>query len=407
MIASACRRFVTSSWAPWALCALSLALHVVVTVLGADPFKMVDLHVYVGGAEHLTDGTLYDSVSGTLQLPFTYPPFSALVFAGLSWLPWTVTRMVWELGMLAALPALTYLSLRLLGRAGPGAARPVVGVRGLVLTWSAAALWLEPVRTNFNYGQINLFLAVLILGCAVTAKSWLAGTGVGVAAGIKLIPAITGLYYLLQRRIAVVAWSVAGFGATIAVMLAIIPRETTRYFTKLMLDPGRTGPVFSAINQSWRGALARLAGHDVSTSWLIACVISAALGIWAAWASIQAGDRMAGLLCVQFVGLLVSPISWSHHWVWVLPLLVWGLLGPRSSDRSVRLLTGAWCVACFSYLVPILIVIQGAVPVNSRPGWQSWLGTIYSVLGVVTLLVLASVARRSVRISAAANQVRA
>lgn len=407
MFRHARRRLLSSRWAPWGLLAGSFVVHILVTLIGADPFKMVDLRVYVEGADHLTDGRLYDFVSGPLHLPFTYPPFSALIFEPLAWLPWTVTRTLWECAMLAALPALIYLTLRLLGRTGPAAAHPVGPLRGILVVGTALSLWLEPVRTTFNYGQINLFLAVLILGGAVSVKDWLSGAGVGVAAGIKLVPAVTGLFYLLQRRFAAVVWSVVAFAATVAGMLAVIPRETTRYFTRLIFDPSRTGPVFSAINQSWRGSLARLAGHDVSTAWIVAGAVTVGVGLWAGWVSVQAGDRTAALLSTQFIGLLVSPISWSHHWIWVLPLLVWGLFGPRSGERPVRVVVVVWAAVCFSYLVPILITFQGKAPANSRPGWQSWLGATYPLLGLATLIVLAVVGHRSIGRTPAGQRVSA
>ncbi|MET3806742.1 alpha-1,2-mannosyltransferase [Nakamurella sp. UYEF19] len=393
MFTAAPARLVHSRWAPWALLALSVAARVVATLLGPEPFNMIDLKVYVEGAQHLTDGTLYDFLSGASKLPFTYPPFSALLFTPLSWLPWTLTRILWQLGILASLPAIIYLTLRLLGRAGRSAVRPLESLRGVLITGAALAFWLEPVGTTVNYGQINLFLALLILGGAVAAKDWLAGAGVGLAAGIKLIPAITGLYYLLQRRFAVLVWSVLVFAGTVAVMFVFIGSETTRFFTTLIFDPSRTGPVFSAINQSWRGVLYRFAGHDVTGLWLAACVVTVGLGGWAALAAARAGDRAGSLLAVQFTGLLVSPISWSHHWVWVLPLLVWGLFGPARAHRAVRGVVIAWSVAAYSYLIPILVAVQGSPPVVARPAWQTWAASAYVVLGMLTLLVIALVSR--------------
>jgi alpha-1,2-mannosyltransferase len=389
---------VASRWAPWGLLALSLLSRAAITLLGPQPFNMIDLKVYVEGAQHLTDGSLYDFLSGSSQLPFTYPPFSALIFTPLSWLPWVVTRVLWQLGMIASLPATIYLTLRLLDRAGRGASAPVEPLGPILVVGTALAFWLEPVSTTVSYGQINLFLALLVLGGAVAAKDWLAGAGVGFAAGIKLIPAVTGLYLLLARRFAALVWTVVFFLATVVVMLLVIPHETWHYFTKLILDPGRTGAVYSAINQSWRGALSRLAGHDVSSSWLLACAVTVALGVWAAWRALRAGDRTGSLLAVQFVGLLVSPISWSHHWIWVVPLLVWGVFGPVRRHRWVRMLVIAWLVATYSYLVPILVAVQGKVPVDSRPGWQSWAGALYAVLGMATLVVIGVVssARRPV-----------
>ena len=139
------RRFVASSWAPWALLAVVGVVHVLVTRAGADPFAMVDLDVYVQGGRHLTDGTLYDFVTQPLELPFTYPPFSALIFVPLGWLNWTVARILWQLASFGALAVIVHSTLRLLGRAGAGARRPMSHVRGIVVTATALGLWLEPV----------------------------------------------------------------------------------------------------------------------------------------------------------------------------------------------------------------------------------------------------------------------
>ena len=392
---SAMQRLVASSWAPWVLLALTGVLHVLATLAGTDAFAMVDLRVYLEGAQHLTDGTLYDFVSQPLDLPFTYPTFSAIIFTPMTWLPWTLLRILWQLASFGAIGLIAYATLRLLGRAGPNAPEPIANVRGIVVTITALGLWLEPVRTTFNYGQINLFLCALLLAGAVASKEWLAGASVGLAAGIKLTPAITGVYYLLQRRWSAVIWSVVFFAVTVLVGLAIVPSETVRFFTALMFDPARTGPVWSAINQSLRGAIARLAGQDLPSVWLVAAAVAAVLGVWAAWACLRAGDRTAGFLAVQITGLLISPISWSHHWVWVLPLLLWCLFGPRQRSISVRALAVAWFVATGSYVVSLLIAQQYIDQPASRPGWQSGLGTVYPLLGLITLVLLGVLGARS------------
>ena len=392
---AALQRFVASSWAPWALLALTGVLHVLATLAGGDPFLMVDLAVYVDGARHLTDGTLYDFFSEPLHLPFTYPTFSAMIFTPMTWLNWTLLRILWQLASFGAIGLMAFSMLRLLGRAGKGAPNPIPNVRGIVVTVTALGLWLEPVRTTFNYGQINLFLCALLLAGAASGKDWWAGASVGLAAGVKLTPAITGLYYLLQKRWWAVVWSIVFFALTVLIGLALLPDETWRFFTKLMLDPARTGPVWSAINQSLRGAVARIAGEDLTSVWLLLAAAAAALGVWSTLVCLRAGDRAAGLLAVQFTGLLISPISWSHHWVWVLPLLMWCLFGARQRVTSVRVLAVAWAVATCSYIVSILIAQQYIDQPASRPGWQSGLGAIYPVLGVVTLVLLGVVSLRA------------
>ena len=392
---AAMQRFVASSWAPWALLAVTGVLHVLATLAGGDPFLMVDLAVYVDGARHLTDGTLYDFFSEPLHLPFTYPPFSAMIFTPLTWLPWTVVRVLWQLASFGAIALIAYCTLRLLGRAGPKAQQPIAHLRGIVVTVTALALWLEPVRTTFNYGQINLFLCALLLAGAIASKEWLAGASVGLAAGIKLTPAITGLYYLMQKRWSAVIWSVVFFALTVGVALALLPSETWRYFSSLIFDPGRTGPVWSAINQSLRGAIARLAGQDLTSVWLVFAAAAVVLGVWATWVCLRADDRTAALLSVQFTGLLISPISWSHHWVWVVPFLLWCLFGPRQRLTSVRVLAVAWFIGTCSYVVSILIAQQYIDQPASRPFWQSLLGAVYPVLGIATLVLLAVVSLRA------------
>jgi alpha-1,2-mannosyltransferase len=389
-------------WAPWAVLGVSLLAHVLVTLAGADPFKMIDLRVYLDGAQWALDGTLYDSTSNSVSvggqpivLPFTYPPFAALVFVPLAALNFVVVRVLWQLASLAALALIIYLTLRLLGRAGRDARQPLANLRGTVVAGTALALWLEPVRTTFNYGQINLFLALLLLAGAATTKNWLAGATVGIAAGIKLVPAITGLYYLASRRWRAAAACVAAFAVTVALAAVVLPRETQRYFLELIFDPARTGPVFGAINQSWRGALARLAGvDDVPKVWLVAVAVTAVLALWALRICVVAGDRTAAFLSVQFLGLLVSPISWSHHWVWIVPLLIWCFFGPHRSQPGVRVLAALWLLAAYSYLVSVLVAQPNNYEISSRPGWAAAAGMVYVVLGMATLVVLGGTVRR-------------
>lgn len=393
-------RYLSSRWAPWAFLAVLTGLHVLATAVTTDPFMMVDLKVYVDGTAHLWDGTLYSFFSEPLHLPFTYPPFSGLLFAFISWLPWTLLRILWQLASIAALAGIVHCTLVLLGRRGRGATDPLPHGKSIVLTATGLFLFIEPVRTTLNYGQINLFLVLLILGGAIAARSWLAGATVGLAAGIKLTPAITGLYYLLQRRWSAVLASVVTFVLTVAIGAALLWQESVDFFTQHMLDPARTGPVWSVINQSLRGALARLAGHDVSTAWYLAAGAAIALGLVATWWSLQAGDKTAALLSVQLIGLLVSPISWSHHWVWVVPILLWCVFGRRRTELLTKLTAGAWALVTFTFIVSILIAQQWKEQPANRPGWQSGLGTAYVVMGVLTLIVFAILAHRSRRAAA-------
>ncbi|GAA2694081.1 MULTISPECIES: mannosyltransferase [Actinosynnema] len=366
--------------APW-LFGLSLLGHLLMVALQTK-MTMVDLMVYRNAAPELFTGELYQwrlkEFSDQFALPFTYPPFSALVFVPLSWVPWGVARWFWQLLSLACLWYLTRTSLELAGSANPRR----------VLLWTGLLIWVEPVRTTLNYGQINLVLAALLIGTMVSARSWVAGLGTGVAAGIKLTPAITGLYFLATRRWTAALWSFAAFAGTVGLGYAISASQSHQFWFQLLGDATRVGPVGSAINQSLRGALSRTVGHDVETGpiFLVAAALAAALALWALLEAVRANDSLAAVVSTQFLGLLVSPISWSHHWVWMVPALMW--LTYRATHRLATTAAWVWLVAVGSYLISFLLMAQESIWIIPRPWHLSALGWVYPAAGLLTLVAV-------------------
>ncbi|QFZ16729.1 mannosyltransferase [Saccharothrix syringae] len=374
-----------SAVAPWVF-GLSLLGHLAMVAFQTK-MTMVDLMVYRNASPELFTGELYQwrlkEFSDQFALPFTYPPFSALVFVPLSWVPWAVARWVWQLVSLACLWFITRKSLDLVGSRDPRRA----------LLWTGLFIWVEPVRTTLNYGQVNLVLAALLLGTVVSARAWRQGAGVGIAAGLKLTPAISGLYFLVTRQYRAAAWSVVAFAATVGVGYAVSPGQSTQFWFHLLGDAERVGPVGSAINQSLRGALSRTLGYDVQTGpvFLVAVAAAAVLAGFALRAAVRAGDTLAMVVTVQFLGLLVSPISWSHHWVWAVPALMWLLYGVR--HRLAAIAAAAWLAAIGSYLISFLLNAQPSIWVVSRPWYYSALGWVYPAVGVLTLVTVAVVLR--------------
>ncbi|RKT52600.1 mannosyltransferase [Saccharothrix australiensis] len=375
--------------APW-LFGLSLAGHLVMVALQTK-MTMVDLLVYRNGSPELFTGGLYQwrlkEFSDQFALPFTYPPFAALLFAPLSWVSWGVARWVWQLLCLACLWLLVRKSLDLAGSADPRRA----------LLWTALFVWVEPVRTTLNYGQINLVLAALLLATLVSARPWLAGAGVGLAAGVKLTPAISGLYFLVTRNFKAAAWSIAAFAGTVGLGYAVSASQSHQFWFELLGDASRVGPVGSAINQSLRGALSRTVGHDVETGpvFLLGAAVAVAATAWALRSAVRAGDRLAMIVAVQFLGLLVSPISWSHHWVWAVPALLWLVQGVR--HRLATVTAWAWLLAIGSYLISFLLKAQESIWITSRPWYLSLLGWVYPAVGLLTLVTIAVVLRERSR----------
>lgn len=126
----------------------------------------------------------------------------------------------------------------------------------------------------------------------------------------------------------------------------MIGEPTRYYFTELLGDADRVGPIATSFNQSWRGGISRIVGHDAGfgPAVLIATAVTAVLAIFA-WRAIGgATDRLGAILVVQLFGLLLSPISWTHHWVWLIPLMIWLLHGPLADRLGARILGWGWLV---------------------------------------------------------------
>lgn len=379
----------------------ALGLSVLIRLLWmATPngMNLVDLHVYVGGAADLGTGHLYDFTyaekTPDFPLPFTYPPFAAVVFYPLHYLPFTAVAIGWLLLIVAALYAVVRLSLSLL----LGAAARESRWRTAAIGWTAVGMWLEPVRTTIDYGQVNVFLVLAGMLAAYSARWWVSGLLVGVAAGVKLTPAVTGLYLAGRRRWAAAVCSAVVFAATVGLSFLLSAEETRTYFGPLLGDANRIGPVGSVWNQSLRGAFTRLLGHDAGSPWELAghripfgpwwlgAVLVIAVIAVLAWRALAFDDRLGTLLVVQLFGLMVSPISWSHHFVWLLPLILWLLYGPLRAAAGARVLAGYWLITTLVGVPWILSFFQPTIWTISRPGILSWLGAV-DVIGVVALFV--------------------
>jgi alpha-1,2-mannosyltransferase len=373
------------------LLAFSVAARLVLTYLVPHGANLVDLHVYVGGAEMLDHpGSLYDYVyadqTPDFPLPFTYPPFAAIVFYPLHFLPFGFVALAWQLGTVAALYGVVRISQRLL---------PGEGDRGTAMLWAAVGIWIEPVRSTFDYGQINVLLVLAVLYAVYTTRWWLSGLLVGLAAGVKLTPAVSGLYFLGARRWGAAVFSAVVFFGTIAVSALVVGDQTRYYFTELLGDARRVGPIGTSFNQSWRGGISRILGHDAGYGPLViaAIAVTAVLALLAWHAVGGAADRLGAIVIVQLFGLLLSPISWTHHWVWLIPLMIWLLHGPLRERLGARILGWGWLILTLIGVPWLLSFAQPTIWEISRPWYLAWAGLIYIVATLVTLAWIASTRR--------------
>ncbi|ORX05854.1 mannosyltransferase [Mycolicibacillus trivialis] len=378
------------------LLALSVCARLAWTYLVPHGTNFVDLHVYIDGAAALNHpGTLYEYTyteqTPDFSLPFTYPPFAAIVFYPLHLVPFGVVALGWQLGVIAALYGVVRVSQRLLG---------ITGARRVAMLWTAVGIWTEPVRSALNYGQINMLLALAVLVAVCSARWWLSGLLLGLTTGIKLTPAVAGLYFLGVRRWATVAFAAVVFAATIAVSYLVVGDTVGYYFTELLGDANRIGPVATIFNQSWRGGLSRILGYDVGHGPLLLGAIAAtAVLAWLAWRALRtaggAPDRLGLLLVVELFGLLASPISWTHHWVWLVPLMIWLIHGPLRDRPGARLLGWGWLALTLIGVPWLLGFAQPSIWDISRPWYLAWPALVYLVAALITLAWIAVAGRRT------------
>ena len=377
---------------------LSVAARLAWTYLVPNGANFVDLHVYVGGAAALdVPGSLYSYVyadqTPDFPLPFTYPPFAAVVFYPLHLVPFGLVAFLWQLGIIAALYGVVRLSQRLLSRGS------AAGGRRVAMLWTAVGIWTEPLRSTFDYGQVNVLLVLAVLYAVATSKWWLSGLLVGVAAGVKLTPAVAGLYFVGARRWAAVLFSALVFGLTVGVSALIVGDQTRYYFAELLGDADRVGPVGTSFNQSWRGGISRILGHDAGygPAVLVGVAVTAVLALLA-WRAIGgAEDRLGAIVIVQLFGLLLSPISWTHHWVWLIPLMIWLLHGPLRAQMGARVLGWGWLVLIVLGVPWLLSFAQPTIWVIPRPWYLAWAGLIYIAATLATLAWIATRGSRRYR----------
>jgi alpha-1,2-mannosyltransferase len=293
----------------------------------------VDLKVYWDGGlivRHVTpyyNPHYYDPLymwggTGKLALKFTYTPFAAIAFALISFIPLTALYSLSVVVNIVTFTAALWFTFYGLGY------RDRRVRLGATLLAAAATFWLQPVVRTIYLGQINLILMAAIMWDltqpSYTANGryrWWKGVATGVAAGIKLTPLIFIPYLLVTRKWREAAGCVAGFLGTVAVGFAVLPHDSSKWWLHGMVisDGNRTGFAGWAGDQSLHGLITRLTGSiaGAQTTWIVACVLAVILGITTAYLLDRAGYPVPAILVTALTGLLVSPISWDHHWVWV------------------------------------------------------------------------------------------
>jgi alpha-1,2-mannosyltransferase len=308
-------------WLPAAVLAGVMA---VVSLLRPSDDLLADLHVYRGAVAGLLHGdSLYDFITSN-DAPFTYPPFAGLLFVPFALLPERGLGIGWTVATVAVIVAIAVVATRGRVKAPPRAT-------ALPALLAAALFASAPVSSNLRFGQVSVILALLILlDLMVVPEKW-RGILIGIAAAVKLTPLIfiPLLWFAGRRRAAIVATST--FAGAAAVAFAILPHDSTRYWFTELAKVNRLGHIATGGNQSFNGMLLRL-GLDDTPRTMLTAVVALVVGVLALWRGSRAGrdgDWLTAAVVVGAASVVMSPVSWTHHQIWLVLAALLPVAGPR------------------------------------------------------------------------------
>jgi alpha-1,2-mannosyltransferase len=364
--------------------------------------SMVDMIVYrAEGSAVANNQDLYGFRVTQWNLPATYPPFAALFFTPTAWMPVPLLRVLVTAFNVGLIGLFAHFSFRLAG--WPRREWRPAGV----LLAAGFGVWLEPVWTTLRYGQINLLLGCLVLWDLTRPDRHRGkGIGIGLAAGLKLTPALFAVYLLLTGRVRAAFTAAATGLGTVLLGWLVLPRASVDFWSRDVFDTSRVGKEWIVDNQSLRGAICRLlhTTHPGPAA-LIATAVVAVVGLAIAVGTARCARWLPraeawGALCCAVTGLLISPISWSHHWVWVLPMILL-LLAEAAREagsplgahrRRWRATTIATAVACCSQCL-WMVPRKGDLDLHI-PYWEQPFAAIYPLIGLAFLWLAGERLRR-------------
>jgi alpha-1,2-mannosyltransferase len=365
---------------------------VIVVVMAAAAFAFLatfatrhgffDLKVYYGATNYWAHGhgEIYDYLKPLTKYGYTYPPFAALTMLPMAVLPWMAAIII----SVAATVVVTLVIIHWF-------LRPVID-RYRWTPWFTVAVVavlaavFEPLRETVNFGQVNMLLVFLVVADLVVLvyrrdSRW-GGIGVGLATAIKLTPGVFILYLLLSRRYRAALVSIATTAAATITAAVVAPHASQIFWTNAVFDTDRVGSLSYISNQSLEGLVARLhPTHPSTPLWAGLVLVVVALWAWQIRRAVRLGDDLAGLALTGVLGCLVSPVTWVHHLVWLLPAML--LLTSRAllatGRRRIRLLL--FDLAFYALLSSKLVWGWD----NHFTGWGLLLSNAYVLASVVLL----------------------
>jgi alpha-1,2-mannosyltransferase len=301
---------------------------------------MLDLDVYRSGGQAILHGNNLYMIRAAYRLPFTYPPLAAVVAVPLALLPFKADEVIWIALMIGPLVLAVQAGFRqILTRAASAAPMlfPVI---------LAAAAYLQPVKQELGFGQVDLLLLGLcLIDCLAQDPRWPRGLFIGIATAVKLEPGVFIIYLLITGRRREAGTAALSLVGVTGLAWAVSPSDSATYWGSAIFDTRRLGGNGSAANQALRGIVLRGLRYQTHVApdlvWLPLALLVGVGGFAAARACWLHGHEMAGIAITGLLGALLSPVAWIHHLCWVV-VAIGVLVGNGGQARRLVLaaLTG-------------------------------------------------------------------
>ncbi|TDV49696.1 glycosyltransferase family 87 protein [Actinophytocola oryzae] len=389
-----------SSRRHWQVVGVSLAVVVVLELVLVPTFHnhFIDLHAYWQGNAAWSQGRdLYGSLSSRAVgwVPdFIYPPFALIALAPFTLTSFAVAKVTIVVANVACLAVSGYVVLR---RLRPTA--PVYTTVRLVAVAMPVLAVLEPVRTTVGLGQINILLMTAVLvDCLAPTTRLPRGVLVGLAAAVKITPAAFLLFFLLRRDYRALATAAITTVVATGAGFALAPRESTRFFLGgVLFQPHRVSGPATRENQTIAASLSRL--HLPDGAQLVARVVLILVVLVAGAIAIRYADRLPAVLATATVALLVSPLSWVAHWVWL--AMAWLMIAHHVfttlADETASTRRRRWAVVVPAVASVAFVVSPHDLASQNGPSWSPWEHLVVHTYPVVAIAFLVVAARLALR----------
>ncbi|GAA1428950.1 glycosyltransferase 87 family protein [Microlunatus lacustris] len=341
----------------------------------------IDLQVYVYAVKDMLAGRdIFATTTPFWNLYFIYPPIAAVLMVPLAFGPYVFWQVVWTLALVGAQQSVLR---RCRVRRGW-----VLGLLGV-----AVVLAVEPIRTTLGYGQVNTLLMALVVADLLPdrpgeRRRLPQGTLIGLAAAIKLTPMLFVVFAFLAGRRRVAVTGFVSFVVFTGIGAVLLFSETLEFFLGLSGGDTRTASPLYSGNQSLLGVFFRL-GDTSRTTTLLGLAVAGTVALLGTLVAAHWWRRGEQVFAVALVGLctcLASPLSWTHHYVWILPMAV--AVVRSGIPRWARLLAGAWVLWVCACL-PLAVLPYGGGRERTFDALQQLVANLGPVLGVVLVAGLA------------------